>query len=112
MTPQEGADNSHAMTRRTFIKTGSLLVDGTAVSGLKLETASLTYAAGDEGRILSDPVAKYLPHFATNGKAHVTIRDMLRPNTTGNRGDRHRTPLKPALYSQRIWVGTMDAPIL
>ncbi len=26
---------------------------------------------------LSDPVAKYLPHFATNGKAHVTIRDML-----------------------------------
>src|SRR3989440_5085538 len=27
---------------------------------------------------LSDPVAKYLPHFATNGKAHVTIRDMLR----------------------------------
>src|SRR5260221_2698809 len=27
---------------------------------------------------LSDPVAKSLPHFATNGKAHVTIRDMVR----------------------------------
>jgi len=27
---------------------------------------------------LHDPVAKYLPHFATNGKGHVTLRDMLR----------------------------------
>lgn len=27
---------------------------------------------------LTDPVAKYLPHFATNGKDHVTLRDMLR----------------------------------
>jgi len=27
---------------------------------------------------LTDPVARYLPHFATNGKAHVTIGDMLR----------------------------------
>jgi CubicO group peptidase (beta-lactamase class C family) len=27
---------------------------------------------------LNDPVARYLPHFATNGKAHVTIHDMLR----------------------------------
>ncbi len=170
MTPQERADNSHTMTRRTFIKTGSLLVGGAAVSGLELETTSLTYAEGSEGRTLregnpaevgmsqarledvaarlqnridrglipgavilvarhgktvlhrafgvrevgqdamtedtlfdlesntkvlataisymiliehnavhlSDRVAKYLPHFATNGKAHVTIRDMLR----------------------------------
>ncbi len=27
---------------------------------------------------LSDPVAKFLPHFGTNGKEHVTLRDMLR----------------------------------
>src|SRR6266700_425291 len=170
MTPQERADNSHTMSRRTFIKAGSLLVGGAAVIGLKIETTSLTYAEGSEVRTLrdgtpaevgmsqarlddvaarlqnridrglipgavilvarhgktvlhrafglravgpdamtgdtlfdlesntkvlataisymiliehnavhlSDRVAKYLPHFATNGKAHVTIRDMLR----------------------------------
>ncbi len=27
---------------------------------------------------LSDPVAKFLTHFGTNGKEHVTLRDMLR----------------------------------
>ena len=27
---------------------------------------------------LSDPIAKFLPNFATNGKEHVTLRDMLR----------------------------------
>jgi CubicO group peptidase (beta-lactamase class C family) len=27
---------------------------------------------------LTDPVARYLPHFATNGKARVTLGDMLR----------------------------------
>ena len=27
---------------------------------------------------LSDRVARFLPHFATNGKEHVTLRDMLR----------------------------------
>ena len=170
MIPQEHADNSHAMTRRTFIKAGSLLVGGAAVSSLELETVPLAYAADGEGsplregspaevgmsharlddvaarlqnRVdrglipgaviwvarhgktvlhrafgvrevgkdamtedtlfdlesntkvlataisymilvergavhLSHPVAKYLPHFATNGKSHVTIRDMLR----------------------------------
>jgi CubicO group peptidase (beta-lactamase class C family) len=170
MTPQEHTDNSHALTRRTFIKAGGLLVGGAAVTSLELETAPLTYAATGDGRTLqeghpaeagmsqarlddvaarlqnrvdrglipgaviwvarhgktvlhkafgvrevgkdsmtedtlfdlesntkvlataisymilvergavhmSDRVAKYLPHFATNGKAHVTIRDMLR----------------------------------
>ena len=171
MTPQERADNSLAMTRRSFIKTGSLLVSGAAVaSGLEFEMAPVAYAKSNENSTLregtpaevgmsqarlddvaarlqnridrglipgavilvarhgktvlhkafgvretgkdamtedtlfdlesntkvlataisymiliennavhlSDPVAKYLPHFATNGKAHVTIRDMLR----------------------------------
>src|SRR6266581_9234114 len=173
MTPQEHTDNSHAMTRRMFIKAGSLLVGGTAVSSLELETVPLAYAADGDGRTLhdgrpaevgmsqarlddvaarlqnrvdrglipgaviwvarhgktvlhrtfgvrevgkdamtegtlfdlesntkvlataisymilvergavhlSDTVAKYLPHFATNGKAHVTIRDMLRSSS-------------------------------
>src|SRR6266705_2522107 len=54
MTPQEHADNSHAMTRRTFIKAGSLLVGGAAVSSLELETAPLTYAADSEGRTLQE----------------------------------------------------------
>jgi serine-type D-Ala-D-Ala carboxypeptidase len=170
MTPQEHTDNSHPLTRRTFIKAGSLLVGGAAVTSLELESAPLTYAATGNGRTLleghpaevgmsqarledvaarlqnrvdralipgaviwvarhgktvlhkafgerevgkdamtedtlfdlesntkvlstaisymiliergavhlSDPVAKFLPHFATNGKSHVTIRDMLR----------------------------------
>ena len=171
MTPQERADNSLAMTRRSFIKTGSLLISGAAVaSGLEFEMAPVAYAKSNENSTLregtpaevgmsqarlddvaarlqnridrglipgavilvarhgktvlhkafgvretgkdamtedtlfdlesntkvlataisymiliennavhlSDPVAKYLPHFATNGKAHVTIRDMLR----------------------------------
>ncbi|MGZ3625840.1 MAG: serine hydrolase domain-containing protein [Ktedonobacteraceae bacterium] len=171
MTPQKRADNSLAMTRRSFIKTGSLLVGGAAVaSGLEFEMPPVAFAKSNEentlrqgtpsevgmsqarlddvaarlqNRIdrglipgavilvarhgktvlhkafgvretgkdamtedtlfdlesntkvlataisymiliennavhLSDPVAKYLPHFATNGKAHVTIRDMLR----------------------------------
>ena len=171
MTLQEKADNSHDMTRRTFIKASSMLVGGAAaLSGLGLETASMAYAKGNADRTLregtpsevgmsqarlddvaarqqnridrglipgavilvarhgkvvlhkafgvreagkdtmtedtlfdlesntkvlataisymilieqnvvhlSDPVAKYLPHFATNGKSHITIRDMLR----------------------------------
>ena len=171
MTPQERADNSLAMTRRSFIKTGSLLVGGAAVaSGMEFEMPPVAFAKSNEDKTLrqgnpsevgmsqarlddvaarlqnrvdrglipgavilvarhgktvlhkafgvretgkdamtedtlfdlesntkvlataisymiliennavhlSDPVAKYLPHFATNGKAHVTIRDMLR----------------------------------
>ncbi len=171
MTLQEKADNSHDMTRRTFIKASSMLVGGAAaLSGLGIETASMAYATSNDDRTLlegtasevgmsqarlddvaarlqnridrglipgavilvarhgkivlhkafgvreagkdamtedtlfdlesntkvlataisymiliehnavhlSDPVAKYLPHFATNGKAHITIRDMLR----------------------------------
>src|SRR5438045_4539568 len=53
---------------------------------LDLESNTKGLATGISHRIriehnavhLSDRVAKYLPHFATNGKAHVTIRDMLR----------------------------------
>ena len=171
MTPQERADNTLAMTRRSFIRTGSLLVGGAAVaSGLEFEMPPVAFAKSNENNTLrqgtpsevgmsqarlddvaarlqnridrglipgavilvarhgktvlhkafgvretgkdamtedtlfdlelntkvlataisymiliennvvhlSDPVAKYLPHFATNGKAHVTIRDMLR----------------------------------
>lgn len=171
MTLQEKADNSRDMTRRTFIKAGSMLVgSAAALSGLGLETASMAYAKSSDDRTLgegtppevdmsqarlddvaarlqnridrglipgavilvarhgkivlhkafgvreagkdamtedtlfdlesntkvlataisymiliehnvvhlSDPVAKFLPHFATNGKSHVTIRDMLR----------------------------------
>ncbi len=171
MTLQEKADNSHDMTRRTFIKASSMFVGGAAaLSGLGIETASMAYATSNDDRTLregtasevgmsqarlddvaarlqnridrglipgavilvarhgkivlhkafgvreagkdamtedtlfdlesntkvlataisymiliehnavhlSDPVAKYLPHFATNGKAHITIRDMLR----------------------------------
>ncbi len=54
MTPQERADNSHAMTRRTFIKASSLLVGGAAVSGLELETAPLAYAEDSERRTLHE----------------------------------------------------------
>ena len=171
MTPQERADKTLAMTRRSFIRTGSLLVGGAAVaSGLEFEMPPVAFAKSNENNTLrqgspsevgmsqarlddvaarlqnridrglipgaailvarhgktvlhkafgvretgkdamtedtlfdlesntkvlataisymiliennvvnlSDPVAKYLPHFATNGKAHVTIRDMLR----------------------------------
>jgi CubicO group peptidase (beta-lactamase class C family) len=171
MTLQERADNSHDLTRRTFIKASSMLVGGAAAfSGLGIETAAMAYAKSNDdhtlsegtptevgmsqarlddvaarlqnridrglmpgatilvarhGKIvlheafgvretgkdamtedtlfdlesntkvlataisymiliennvihLSDPVAKFLPHFATNGKSHVTIRDMLR----------------------------------
>ena len=171
MTPQERADNTLPMTRRSFIRTGSLLVGGAAVaSGLEFEMPPVAFAKSNENNTLrqgtpsevgmsqarlddvaarlqnridrvlipgavilvarhgktvlhkafgvrevgkdamtedtlfnlesntkvlataisyiiliennvvhlSDPVAKYLPHFATNGKAHVTIRDMLR----------------------------------
>jgi len=53
MTPQERADNSHAMTRRTFIKTSSLLVGGAAVaSGLEFETTPVTYAKASGNRTL------------------------------------------------------------
>ena len=54
MTPQESTGNSHAMTRRTFIKTGSLLVGGAAVSGLELEPVPLAYATDGEGRTLQE----------------------------------------------------------
>src|SRR5690348_9123192 len=54
MTIQKSTDNSQAMTRRTFIKAGSLLVGGAAVSGLELETAPLTYAAEGEGPTLHE----------------------------------------------------------
>src|SRR6516164_704120 len=54
MTPQEYDDNSQAITRRTFIKAGSLLVGGAVVTGLELETAPLAYAAEGEGRTLQE----------------------------------------------------------
>ena len=55
MTPQERADNSLAMTRRSFIKTGSLLVSGAAVaSGLEFETTPVTYAKSNENSTLGE----------------------------------------------------------
>ena len=44
-----------------------------------LATATAAMILVDRGKLsLKDPVAKYLPHFATNGKGGVLVRDMLR----------------------------------
>ena len=55
MTLQEKADNSHDMTRRTFIKASSMLVGGAAAfSGLGIETASIAYAKSNDDRTLRE----------------------------------------------------------
>jgi hypothetical protein len=55
MTLEEKADNSHDLTRRTFIKAGSMLVGGAAaLSGLRLETASMAYAKISDDRTLRE----------------------------------------------------------
>ncbi len=44
-----------------------------------LTTATAAMILVDRGELsLKDPVAKYLPHFATNGKGGVLVRDLLR----------------------------------
>ena len=44
-----------------------------------LATATAAMILVDRGKLsLTDPVAKYLPHFATNGKGGVLVRDLLR----------------------------------
>jgi CubicO group peptidase (beta-lactamase class C family) len=49
-------------------------------SNTKVLATAISYMLLVERRVvsLSDPIAKFLPHFATNGKEHVTLRDMLR----------------------------------
>jgi CubicO group peptidase (beta-lactamase class C family) len=49
-------------------------------SNTKVLATAISYVLLVERRVvrLSDPIAKFLPHFATNGKEHVTLRDMLR----------------------------------
>ncbi|MDQ6721239.1 MAG: serine hydrolase [Candidatus Dormibacteraeota bacterium] len=49
-------------------------------SNTKVLATAISYMLLVERRAvsLSDPIAKFLPHFATNGKEHVTLRDMLR----------------------------------
>ena len=44
-----------------------------------LATATAAMMLVDRGKLsLTDPVAKYLPNFATNGKGNVLVRDLLR----------------------------------
>jgi CubicO group peptidase (beta-lactamase class C family) len=44
-----------------------------------LATATAALLLVHDGKLsLKDPVAKYLPHFATNGKGGVLVRDLLR----------------------------------
>ena len=49
-------------------------------SNTKVLATAISYMVLVERRVvsLSDPIAKFLPHFATNGKEHITLRDMLR----------------------------------
>jgi len=49
-------------------------------SNTKVLATAISYMLLVERRVvsLSDPIAKFLPNFATNGKEHVTLRDMLR----------------------------------
>jgi serine-type D-Ala-D-Ala carboxypeptidase len=49
-------------------------------SNTKVLATAISYMVLIERRVvsLSDPIAKFLPHFATNGKEHITLRDMLR----------------------------------
>ncbi len=49
-------------------------------SNTKVLATAISYMLLVERGVVSlrDPVAKFLPHFATNGKERVTVRDMLR----------------------------------
>ena len=49
-------------------------------SNTKVLATAISYMLLVERRVVSlgDPIAKFLPNFATNGKEHVTLRDMLR----------------------------------
>lgn len=47
-------------------------------SASKAVTALLIHKLVDEGRLsLDDPVCRYVPEFAAQGKAHITLRDVL-----------------------------------
>jgi uncharacterized protein YbbC (DUF1343 family)/CubicO group peptidase (beta-lactamase class C family) len=61
-----------------------------------LSTATAVMQLYEQGKIgLNDPVAKYLPEFAANGKGDITIRDLLT----------HYSGLPPDLSLKEPWTG-------
>ena len=65
-----------------------------------LVTAPAVMQLYEQGRLrLDDPVAKYLPAFAANGKAAITIRQMLT----------HTSGLAPDLSLDTAWSGKQEA---
>ena len=65
-----------------------------------LMTATAVMQLCQEGKIrVDDPVAKYIPEFAANGKSHITIRDLLT----------HYSGLPPDLSLAEPWVGKGEA---
>ncbi|MFT4112950.1 serine hydrolase [Silvibacterium sp.] len=81
-------DHPEAMTEDTVFDVASLTkVIATAPSVMELY---------QQGRFeLNDPVAKYLPEFAANGKGDITIRDLLT----------HYSGLAPDLDLKPVWEG-------
>ncbi len=65
-----------------------------------LMTATAVMQLYQEGKInVNDPVAKYLPQFAANGKGDITIRDLLT----------HYSGLPPDLSLAKPWEGKGEA---
>jgi uncharacterized protein YbbC (DUF1343 family)/CubicO group peptidase (beta-lactamase class C family) len=65
-----------------------------------LMTATAVMQLCQEGKIrVDDPVAKYIPEFAANGKSHITIRDLLT----------HYSGLPPDLSLAKPWAGKGEA---
>ncbi|GGH01507.1 exo-beta-N-acetylmuramidase NamZ domain-containing protein [Silvibacterium dinghuense] len=81
-------DHPEAMTEDTIFDVASLTkVIATAPSVMELY---------EQGKFrLNDPVAKYLPEFAANGKGDITIRDLLT----------HYSGLAPDLDLKSTWEG-------
>jgi uncharacterized protein YbbC (DUF1343 family)/CubicO group peptidase (beta-lactamase class C family) len=65
-----------------------------------LMTATAVMQLAEQGRLsFNDPVAKYLPEFAANGKQDITIRQLLT----------HHSGLPPDLSLEQPWEGKAEA---
>ncbi|XXY54146.1 serine hydrolase domain-containing protein [Sorangium sp. So ce269] len=73
-----------------------------------LATATAIMVLVQQGRLkLSDPVASYLPRFATNGKASITLLDMLR-YSAGLPVDNQRLD---ELDDKKVWHAMAETPL-
>jgi len=89
------AYGARALEPRREVMTGDTIFDVASLTKVVVTTTAVMQLV-EKGKVrLNDPVAKYVPEFAQNGKEDITVRQLLT----------HYSGLEPGLDLKTAWEG-------